>query len=355
MTPHATFEQLRAELELFNPPSGEIRRLHWLAHTLAVARNAAGDYEIFLRGPVLHVQSSLVRRHLQHGNWRPTGDGEMFSASRIVLPSAPHFASVAALISIELLRAGIASADSPQGAFTDVEPIIEMAIRRGALPENVVIGLIGELMILRQCLLTISDKPHRRAAVLDSWCGWQNGRDFTFRFYSIEVKTTQLASSIHEFTGLHQLEETQRPSGEYEQLHLLSLGLTASAVTGESLPTIVDQLLDMLGNRHTVEFSPLQASLLERIERYGEESGTGYKHATMKDWSVYSIRYTSTFSPKLYRIADPAMRMLRRKEIEETFVLPQSLSFTMTFPDTVSAFNPALNWQGEIASMLSQL
>lgn len=139
------FETLRAELEALNVPSGQVRNLRWLAPPLAIGRTPAGDFEVFIRGSELHATSSLVRRHLQHGDWRPEEGGEPFSANRIVLPSAPHFAAIAALIAIELIRAGIAAPYGPQKAFTDVEPIVEMAIRRGALPENVIIGLIGEL------------------------------------------------------------------------------------------------------------------------------------------------------------------------------------------------------------------
>lgn len=356
MSADVTYEALRFELETLVVPTGEVRNLRWLARTLAVARNGAGDYEIFLRGPELATRSPLVRRHLQHGDWRPMGGGTPFAASRIVLPSAPHFASVSALIAVELLRAGIYDADDPQAAFSDVEPIIEMAIRRGALPENVVVGLIGELILLRQCLLTNSGKPELRSLIIDSWHGWQvGGRDFTFGSSSIEVKTTQSASSVHEFSGIHQLEEVEFPSGEHEELHLLSVGLAASTVAGESLPAIVDQVLGMLNDPATGGTSPLQVAFLSRIERYGAEGGSGYKHATMSEWSVYSNRYTATFPPRLYRIADPAMRLLRREIVEETFVSPASLSFTMALPEAVSAFNPAASWQQEIAGIVRRL
>lgn len=62
-----------------------------------------------------------------------------------------QFASVAALIAVELLRAGIDGPGNPQQAIGDVEPIIEMAIRRGALAENVFIRSVGALILVRQC------------------------------------------------------------------------------------------------------------------------------------------------------------------------------------------------------------
>ncbi|KPH77317.1 PD-(D/E)XK motif protein [Bosea vaviloviae] len=350
-----TFEALRDDLEALQAPDGEARNLRWLSQLLAVARGASGDYEIFLRGAELVATSPLVRRHLQHGEWQPQSGGDPFPATRIVLPSAPHFASVAALIAVELLRAGLGVGDDSQAAFSDVEPIIEMAIRRGALPENVIIGLIGELIVLRQSLLSIGSQDHLKGIILEAWQGWQpgGGRDFIFGANSIEVKTTQSVSSIHEFSGFHQLEAAQLPSGAQEQLHLLSVGLMPSTAMGESLPTIVDQVLAMLGN--DTEFGPLQLALLTRVEAYGAANGVGYRHATMHDWSAYATRYTATFQPRLYRVADTAMRLLRREAVAKTFVAPASLSFAMHLPDQVSAFNPAPRWQQELAGMVHSL
>ena len=346
-----SFETLRDDLEALQAPAGEARNLRWLSPPLAVARNATGDYEIFVRGGELVATSPLVRRHLQHGEWQPQDGGPSFPACRIVLPSAAHFASVAALISVELLRAGLGSGADPQEAFADVEPIIEMAIRRGALPENVIVGLIGELLVLRQGLLGLAGQPHLRGAVLESWQGWQTGRDFSFGQSSVEVKTTQSASSIHDFSGLHQLEEVHLPGGAQELLHLLSIGLAASTAMGESLPRMVEQILSMLGDGGPL--GALQSTFLTRVEAYGASNGVGYRHATMSDWSAYSTRYTPTFPPRLYRVADPAMRLLRREEIAATFVAPGSLTFTLHFPDRVSAFNPAANWQDELSQMLT--
>lgn len=350
---HTTFEALRDDLEALQAPAGEARNLRWLSPPLAVARSATGDYEIFIRGDELTATSPLVRRHLQHGEWQPQDGGAPFPASRIVLPSAPHFASVAALISVELLRAGLGSGADPQVAFADVEPIIEMAIRRGALPENVIIGLIGELIVLRQCLLSLGVQSHLRGAILETWQGWQSGRDFSFGSNSVEVKTTQSEGSIHEFSGLKQLEEARLPGGAQEQLHLLSIGLTPSTAMGESLPYIVDQVLGMLGD--DANLGPLQSAFLARVETYGASNGLGYRHATMSDWSAYATRYTPTFPPRLYRVADPAMRLLRREQVATTFVAPDSLTFSVHFPDRVSAFNPAPSWQSELSQMLVAL
>lgn len=346
------FEALRAELETLGVPKGQARSLRWLANAIAVARTTSGDYEIFIRGPELRATSSLVRRQLQHGAWRPEDGGEPFFASRVVLPSAPHFASIAALIANELIRAGISGPRGPQAAFTDVEPIIELAIRRGALPENVVVGLIGELTVLRQLLMLRTGQPATMMRCLDLWRGWQEGtRDFQIGDHSIEVKTTQASSSIHEFSGLHQLESATLPSGRQETLHLMSIGLTASTVIGESLPSMVNSLASIL--RRAMNSDEGAIELMRRVALYGGQSGSGYLHESMADWGVYGTRYVHSYPPRLYRLDDPEMLLLTREILAHTFVQPSGLSFTMHVPDRVSAYNPAASWEDQFEVMLN--
>ncbi len=345
------FEALRADLDQLSVPQGQVRHMRWLVPSLAIGRTALGDFEVFIRGPEIHTVSSLVKRHLQHGEWRPEEGGAPFSATRIVLPSAHHFASIAALIAVELVRAGIESSRGAQKAFSDVEPIIEMAIRRGALSENVVTGLVGELSVLRQLLLLAVTRPGSTLRCLDFWQGWQEGaRDFRIGSYSIEVKTTRSEGSIHQFSGLHQLEPKQLPSGQIEQLNLMSFGLAASSVMGETLPSIVNSIVTLLST--ATDGSDIALEFLRRVSLYGNQSGEGYMHQTMQEWTVYGTRYTHTFGPRLYRVDDPAMRLLSRDLLSGTFVQTQGLSFTVHFPDQVSAFNPSPNWEAELHRMI---
>jgi hypothetical protein len=344
------FESLRSELEALSVPRAQARHLIWLAAPLAVARTAAGGFEVFIRGPELRVASPIVRRQLQHGFWRPEEGGAEFSASRVALPSAPHFSSIATLIAIELIRAGVAGPRGIQAAFSDVEPIIEMAMRRGALADSTIIGLFGELTVLRQLLLPRIRQPASLMRCIDFWQGWQDGsRDFRISGHSIEVKTTRSASSIHEFSGLHQLEPQVLPSAQLEHLHLLSIGLAPSTSTGESLPTMVESIVSIL--RSATGTEEISNEFVRRVALYGQRSGTGYLHETMAEWSVYATRYTHTFSPRLYRLDDPRMLLLTRAMLDQTFVQPHDLAFTMHLPDSVSAFNPAQDWTTELQAM----
>lgn len=348
MTEHY-YETLRRELGNLRVPRGQTRSMRWLAEPLAVGRTASGDYEVFIRGPQLQATSVLVQRHLQHGDWRPEEGGDSFPASRILLPEAPHFASIAALISVELLRAGVASPRGQQQAFIDVEPIIEMAIRRGALAEDTLVGLIGELFILRRLLLAQESTSVTSMRTLECWQGWrEGGRDFRIGTHSIEVKTTRSLTSIHKFSGLHQLEAIQLPAGDLEKLHLMSIGLAASTSVGETLPGIVESIRMLL----TDAAGEVTTEFLKRVSLYGA-GGNGYDHDSMQDWGAYRVKYTHSFEPRLYRIDDPGMRLLKREVLAETFVQPEDLSFTMHVPEVVSPYNPAPDWEAELVSMAS--
>jgi hypothetical protein len=348
-----SFEHVRSELARLSVPAGQARSMMWLRPQLGIGKNADGNYEVFIRGPQVTASSPMVSRQMQYGHWQSRQGEEPFAATLLALPAAPHFVALAALIGIELVRCGISLTADPQPAFRDVEPIIELAIRRGALAEHVIVGLIGELITLRQSLLSIVGEPTRRASVLNSWQGWRDGlRDFTFGSNSIEVKTTRLATSMHEFSGLHQVERQRLPDGSDEKLYVLSIGLTPSQHAGETLPSIVDQLLLMFASEGPRD-EALQVALLEHVASYGGRGGGGYRHLEMREWPAYSVRYSHSFAPRLYDMSDPEMLVLRRRDIERTFVDAASLRFSMHLPERISALNPSDSWSGDLANIIN--
>lgn len=46
------------------------------------------------------------------------------------------------------------------------------------------------------------------------------------------------------------------------------------------------------------------------------------------------------------------MRLLDRGLVEQTFIVPDSMRFEALFPSRVSSYNPAENWQQELAAMV---
>ena len=348
--PNPSFEALRQQLAALAIPAGEARQLIWVVvDRLGIAMTAGGAYEIFLLGPPLLSASALVAGNLQHDRWEPSAGGEAFEASRVLLGSAAHFAAVAALIATELARLNLSTDAALQQAFSEVEPIIDMAIRRAVLSSEVIVGLIAELHVLRAALLIAL--PADRAKILPAWRGWAPGRDFVLGQHGIEVKATRGTTSRHSFSGIHQLEPQPTPSGCTEKLHLLSFGLQEVNQGGFSLPELVNDLLSLLSD-DTGARSSAQAQLLTMIASYGGASVPNYEHDTMDDWSAYKQRYAITFS-RLYEIDDPEMRLLSRELVEQTFAVAASLSFELALPSMISTYNPAQNWQAEVAKMIS--
>jgi hypothetical protein len=344
-----SFEALRDLLANLDVPDGEARTLIWvIPDRLGAAITANGAFEIFMAGPELTAALPLVARHLQHDTWVPKAGGLEFAATRLLLGSATHFAALAALIATELARLDLTTDAAMQASFSAVEPIVELAIRRGALSTEVLLGLFAELQVLRVALLHVPSAG--RPTTLLGWRGWTQGRDFVLGPHAVEVKATLGDTSRHFFSGVHQLEPQPRPEGGQEMLHLVSLGLTEVEQGGQSLPELVDDLISLLADGSEAG-AGARAQLLGMIREYGGTATPGYDHESMSGWSAYQTRYTITFA-RLYAVDDPEMRLLSSALIDQTFAVPGSVSFELQFPPRVSPFNPAADWRAEIAVMV---
>jgi len=352
-----TFESLRTRLdELATPTREKERHAFWVSdRLLGIARAPHGGIELFLVGPPLHSHTAVVSRHLVHDRWAVAeGDAEL-PANRVVLPAAPHFFALATLIAIELMRAGIELGRTLQAVFDDVEPILELALRRGALTQESVVGLVGELLALEQALSAVSDRPELRHAVLDMWRGHVAGeRDFVIGHAGVEVKTTRSESSSHHINSLHQIEPGLREDGVPEELWLLSIGVSHTQEAGFALPQVVERLLTLL---HDADIpagspSPLQQRLLRDIAAYGGPGGFGYDHLTMSGWGVYQQKLALTFTPRFYDMVDADIRLIRRADLTETFVSPDYIQYRVDFPERVNPRNPVPSWQRTLVTMV---
>ena len=199
-----------------------------MAESWHLPASRAGAFEVFVLGPKLRPRLPLVDRHLKHDTWQ-LSDGSYFEANRIVLPAEAHYVPTAAFLAEELLRNGIDS--SPQPAFALSEPLIEMALRRTALDEDTVLGLLGELRFL-ELLLRGSDTTEQRANGLEAWEGYQRtSRDFVFNNGTeVEVKVTRGPHSSHQISSIAQVDPRRTAGGEpIEQLYLVSIGVATPA------------------------------------------------------------------------------------------------------------------------------
>lgn len=357
MPTNISFEGLCSRLEnLVTPTKGEDRSVYWvLPMTLGLAKTSADRVEVFIGGRKLYPRTPIVRRHLEHGRWTITESAEEFDASRIVLPSAPHFIPLAAFLAVELIKAGIGSQRSVQEVLNEVEPLLELALLRGSLGEEHILGLVGELICLEVLLDAVAHQPELFPLVLDMWRGYETGhRDFVIGQTSLEIKTTQLESSTHAISGTHQVEVDERYPSE-ERLVLLSLGLAPVVQEGQTLPDIVQRIAQRLG-AGVVEpsggFTPLQQRFLDNVYRYGGTGSRGYDHRTEATSKAYSTRYRSTFTPRLYEMADEQIFILRGKDIEGRFIRSSSIQYTLELPNLINGMNPAANWRHSVTSMV---
>lgn len=354
----AAYEKLRDQLEAVSlPQRTDDRRTLWVVDRLiGIAVTAAGSVELLLVGDRLQPASWVVRRHLQHFRWSIEGVNIQIDANRIALPAQPHFISLAALIAVELHRCGFADAQSLPDAFSQVEPLIELALRRTALTEEHVVGLMGELICL-EAMLDATPALDFRSSVLDMWRGHSGGRDFVIGDVGIEVKTTELLVSSHKFSGLHQVEAGVVGNTQERSIYLLSVGLCSGGEEGQSLPELVERILKRLGQGSAPGAegrTPLQRRFLANVASYGQTNSLGYNHDTMAQDAIYGARLKPVFTPRLYDLSDQSIRLLTREHLQRSHVSADDIQFRLELEESITPSNPAANWAKSIADFVRE-
>lgn len=352
----AAYEKLRDQLEAVSLPlHADDRRTLWVVDRLiGIAVTAAGSIELLLVGDRLQPASKIVRRHLQYGRWSIEEAGIQIGANRIALPAQPHFLSLAALIAVEFHRCGFSDPQSLPDAFRQVEPLIEVALRRTVLAEEHVVGLIGELICL-EAMLDATPSLGFRSLVLDMWRGHSGGRDFVIGEVGIEVKTTQLLVSSHKFSGLHQVEAGAVGGAKELSVYLLSVGLGSGGSEGQSLSELVERILRRLAQGvqpEVEERTPLQTRFLAEVASYGQGSSLGYDHDSMAQDAIYTARLKMVFTPRLYDLADPSIRLLTREQLQRSHVSADDIQFRLELEASITPSNPVANWAQFVAELV---
>ncbi|MBW9208637.1 PD-(D/E)XK motif protein [Mumia sp. zg.B21] len=326
----SSYEWLRHRiLELERSPSDEVRELLWAdrSRTLAVSRNPAGAIELFVGGQPVRPSLRNVMDRLEHDRWA-TDEGEEIDASRLVLPVASHFDSVAAFLCAELIENGVA--DDPADAFRRTEPLISLALERAELGNQVLLGLLGELVFLDA--LSRMAEPVARPDVVKAWVGSSpTDRDFQLAEIGVEVKSTSGPQSRHRIQGLRQVSRGYGVSGQPEtSLFLLSLGiqwLRPDEAGGRNLPGVVDDLIERVPS--------CADDLLARIKQYGGDAAVGYDHWRDRLRGRYAQRFSLRFE-RLYDLSDPRVRLPRPADFEDMeYLEPDSVEFEVSFPERI--------------------
>lgn len=328
--------QLQLVRDLPQSATDDDRNISWgkTPEAIGLARSPHGRIEIFLPGPPLEARSRRVREALEYQRWFRT-DGEELLANRILLPAAGHFEQVAAFLTTELIRNG-GTSDLPR-AFATTEPLIELAIEDLLLADESLLGLCGELLVLRALLQAAPESE--TPVLIGAWKGYrETARDFQLDGHGIEVKTTTHAASSHLFTGVHQLEPGHGVDGTAEDAYtLVSLGLEwpgqDDPQDATSLPHLVEDILGRIDRSGAGTASA--DDLVTHIADYGDPGRLGYDHRTMRDNARFKRPFRVAFS-RAYDMGDEAIALLTSDDLRRRpFIEIDSVRLRVSFPAQV--------------------
>ncbi len=338
-----TFEEILQIINDLQPQQdNDLRSVEWCdpENSIAVAKQSDGKIEIFICCDRIQPRSQIIAGHLEHDPWMADGKPS-FDANRLVLPPYPHFDQVAAFLITELLT-NLQDLEMLD-AFYQAEPVIEMALRRTALSEQEIIGLMGELRLL-EIFLRTAQTTEQKATCLSSWNGFRRAsRDFEFEATknSIEVKATRYNRSRHQVSNLKQVDPERNTSGvPIENLYLFSVRIQVvspgQSSASTTLPLQVDKVLKLLGpNIDPGNRNAVQELFLQNLALYGGTPGCSYLHDDVRNAPAYSIEMTIGFQ-RVYNMMDSRLSILRPNHVAEfEDIFPQSVTYELNLPNEI--------------------
>jgi hypothetical protein len=224
-----------------------------------------------------------------------------------------------------------------------------MALERSRLQGEELVGLIGELLLMRALIETTPVNPWK---IIDSWHGFErSSRDFQIGTVGVEVKTTRGTTSTHRVQGVHQVEIGHAVGGSFESaFYLVSIGI--EAVDQEepqentwTLPQMVENLLCCIEGSDLLEQESrsLREKLLESIRKYGSTHGFGYDHLEMKHQIIFGSRWRTAFV-RGFDMTDLAIAVPRSDDLTPfSMIDPSSLEFTVVLPAQVRGDTNPIN------------
>lgn len=158
------------------------------------------------------------------------------------------------------------------------QSLFEKAGKKG-LSDEAQRGLYGEIYFLRFFLANNSDKNY----CIKSWLGPENSiQDFQYANWAVEVKTTH--GNNHQ--KIHITSERQLDDSIIEKIFLFHLSLDVRIRNGETLNSLIDDVLELL-NDNTMAYNLFNLKLLE----------TGYYdiHRPLYQERGYTIRQENIY------------------------------------------------------------
>lgn len=353
------YDQIQQRLEGLTAPADDAFSVEWLVpDVLAVGRDARGRYAVILPGDALSP-SPNVASSVHYGEWRSASGREVRGTS-VALPAGNEFRTAAAAIAAECIRIGIHERPLRE-VYREVEAFIALVLRRIVLPEESLLGLVGELLVLDQIVDAVLQVQPDHPDPTVFWTGWQHRpRDFSFGTAALEVKTTGLLASRHHISSIAQVDPQAAGSGAQVHLFLASIGLRRASAGAFSIAGLSKRILERLPAAAVGDAPADPRTLfLDRLRQYGPDGFAGYDHATMSEAEPYQQRFSTTFLPRIYDMQDQNVRVIRRKDLTEyfPFVLDEGLSFTIELPAQIpgSPSNPAIDLQASLSELVQRV
>jgi hypothetical protein len=305
---------------------------------LSVGRSSEGNYEIFILGPEFSASSDQVRRYLKwNKSWKTPGG--TVEANLLSFPPSDEYRAAVSMIAKECIRAGIETRKT-EDFFSELEPIIELVLSQQRLPDTFILGLFGELFVLRQILSLKKASGVPESDPTDIWKGSERRpRDLLIdkdrKCLGVEVKTTLGPSSSHTISGLDQVEVRTYDSGRTEELYLASVGVKA-AVGGQSIAGLTERILELIDDigKGSSSIADDQQLFLDRLKAYGPVGSKGYDHPKMNAEAPFTVQYDPVFN-RLYNMSDEKVKVIRRACLTKTMVDPNGISYRVVLPDSI--------------------
>lgn len=340
-----TYEELLKRIgELTRPEEPAQRNVGWLtdSRAIGISKTHEDRIEIFLAGAALKPVSRTLKEAIEHQPWWHQGaEQPAFEANRMLLPGIGYFDQVAAFLCAELLRLGID--DDLERAFSEAEPILELAIERLRLSDGAFLGLAGELLLIGSLCRCAEDAVVAR--VVESWQGWHPSlRDFSWGTLGVEVKATSRASSTHQIQGTHQVELNDGEGGGQAEtgLYFVSIGLegTGPHENSSTVPELTEGILERLC---VVGRSDLVEPFLARVKEYGSGAGFGYDHHTMRSDPAFTRTFVVAFV-RAYDMTDTTIAVIRRDDAARyQHVDPGTVRYSVRLPTQITGdLNPVV-------------
>ncbi|MDO6809883.1 PD-(D/E)XK motif protein [Zobellia galactanivorans] len=188
-------------------------------------------------------------------------------------------------------------------------------------------GLYGELYFLRLFLNNTSDKTH----CLKSWLGPEKAiQDFQYSNWAVEVKTTH--GKNHQ--KIHITSERQLDDSIIEMIFLYHLSLDIRVGNGESLNSLVDEILEILED-DTIASNLCKLKLLE--------SGYYDVHRPFYEEKGYMVRQEN-----IYRVSDNFPRITENQvpegvgDVKYSIVLSKSEDWRINIDTLFNNINQPL-------------